>query len=75
MKEHEKILIEILGKDAFFSSDFNVTDDVKKLARTVNYLFTQLRVIQPMMQDDYKQQIPEVEALAIEILKGDPDPC
>lgn len=71
MKEHQKILVEILGKDAFFSSDFNVTDDVKKLARTVNYLFTQLSIIEPMMQDDYRDHVSDVELNAIEMLKGE----
>jgi hypothetical protein len=70
MKEHEKILVEILGKDAFFSTDFKVTDNVRVLAFTVQYLFTQLRQIQGMMQDEDKDYIAGVELNAIEILKG-----
>lgn len=70
MKEHQKILVEILGKDAFFSTDFNVTDNVKVLSHTVNYLFTQLGQIQKMLPEDDKDYVSEVELAAIEILKG-----
>lgn len=70
MEEYQKALIEILGKDAFFSSDFNVTEDVKKLARTVNYFFGQLKIIETMLEADSKTYTSSVESNALDILKG-----
>lgn len=71
MKEHEKVLVEILGKDAFFSTDFNVTKEVRTLVFTVKYLFTQLGLIQKMLPEDDKDYVSDVEVTAIQILKGE----
>ena len=71
MSNLDEVLIEILGRDAFYSTDFKVTHNVTVLARTVNYLFTQLSQCQNMMIDEYKDHVDDVQKSAIEILKGE----
>jgi hypothetical protein len=71
MSEFEKAMIEILGKDAFFSTNFKVTDNVQKLAFAVNYLHTQLFQCKRMLQDDDKDYVDGVSKSVIEILKGE----
>lgn len=70
MTEFDKVMVDILGKDAYFSTDFKVTDNVAKLVKTVNYLFTQLSQCKNMMAEDDRQYVEDVKQNAIEILKG-----
>lgn len=70
MKEHQKILANIIGKDAIASGDFKVNEDVRLLCYTVNYLFGQLGIIQGMMDKEDMDYISDVELKALEILKG-----
>jgi hypothetical protein len=69
MKDLDAALIEILGSDAFYSTDFKVTDNVRKLAHTVNYLFTQLELCKNYMQLEEREYVNEIKENAIKILK------
>lgn len=71
MSEFNKTMVDILGRDAFYSTDFKVTDNVIVLARTVNYLFSQLSQCKNMMAEDDKHYVDDVKKSAIEILKGE----
>lgn len=60
MTNHDKAIMEILGRDAFHSGNFTISKDVENMARTLNYLFTQLQVIKGMRQDEHVDHIPDV---------------
>lgn len=67
----DKTLINILGKDAYYSTDFKVADNVTVLVKTVSYLFTQLSLIQrDMTEQSDKEYVNGVKQKAIEILNG-----
>jgi hypothetical protein len=70
MSEFDKILSDILGKNAFFSTDFKVEDDVRRLAFAVRYLNTQIKQCQKFMPDDEKDYVDSVQKSVVEILKG-----
>lgn len=67
----DELLIEILGKDAYYSTDFKVTDNVRLLAQTVRYLYTQVELLKQYMPVDDRAEVLEIRKNAIEILKGD----
>jgi len=67
----DEILIEILGKDAYYSTDFKVTDNVRLLAQTVRYLYTQIELCKQYMKEEDRLEVLEIRKNAIEILKGD----
>ena len=71
MSEFDKTLADILGKNAFFSTDFKVEDDVRKLAFAVRYLNTQIKQCQNLMSDDDKDYVDGVQKTVVEILKGE----
>lgn len=57
----------ILGEDAF-DSDMQVSKNVSKLAKTVNYLTTQLIISAKNADDDNKEYIESVIKIAEEML-------
>ena len=71
MTEFDNILVDILGKNAFFSTDFKVEDDVRKLAFAVRYLNTQIKQCQKFMPYDDKDYVDEVQKSVVQILKGE----
>lgn len=48
-KEINEILKTILGADAFNNGDFQVSSDISKLAKAVNYLTIQIRFTAQMV--------------------------
>ena len=71
MNDLDKVMIDILGKDAYYSTDFQVTDNVKVLMRAVTYLFTQLSQCKNFMPDEDKDYVEGVKRAAIEILENE----
>ena len=71
MSELDKVMIDILGKDAYYSTDFKVTDNVRLLITAVNYLFTQLGQCKKFMSEEDRDYVDGVKKTAIEILKNE----
>lgn len=71
VQTYEKTMVELLGRDAFYSTDYNVTDNVKRLAFAVNYLYTQIGQCQRMMAEEDRGYVDNVKQSVVEILKGE----
>jgi hypothetical protein len=60
-KEINEILIKFLGTDAFNNSDFQVSEDISKLTKAVNYLIVQFKIIKNYSEDsEIKEQIESI---------------
>jgi hypothetical protein len=69
-EEFQKAMIEILGKEAFYSTSFNISDNAQKLASVVYYLYGQLDQCKYMINPDDRDYIDELKKNVIEILNG-----
>ncbi|MEI6059408.1 MAG: hypothetical protein WCR72_01815 [Bacteroidota bacterium] len=65
----DKILIEMLGKNAF-NNDMKVDSDMAKLVKTVNYLTIQLVITRKWCDEEGKEHIKSVLESAESILNG-----
>lgn len=60
-KEINEILIKFLGNDAFNNGNFQVSDDISKLTKAVNYLIVQFKIIKNYSEDSkIKEQIESI---------------
>lgn len=71
-KENEikTLLINILGKDAISTGKMQISDETSKLAKAVNYLVLQLKLLGNINEkDERKSYIGTIHSQLIEILK------
>lgn len=70
MTDLDKIMVDILGKDAYFSTDYKVTDSVRLLSKAFHYLFIQMGQVKGMLPSDDQDYIETIKNNAILILKN-----
>ncbi len=68
MNDFEKAMIDILGKDAFYSTDFKTTASVVKLSKALSYLYTQISMTKRYMDKDGQEYVESVKKSVTEIL-------
>lgn len=68
--EIKTLLINILGKDAISTGKMQISDETSKLAKAVNYLVLQLKLLGNINEkDERKSYIETIHSQLIEILK------